>query len=264
MRTVLLLLFVACAAPKPLEAPTCPPVAPAPAVPAAPTKPDEAAIKARSHQLFDAFDRADAATCRSHRSDLRTLEEERYKDRDLVLGGLRLAPRNMRRSIRARGRASRSSPIRYVAIFIGEATEHVPSDGPSDRSAIPAANTLVWVHEGDRWVAASWTWYRAGIDAERERWNRWLVEGTGFNHKPNQTLVDAVKGKKPGTALDIAMGQGRNALFLATQGWKVTGIDISDKGIALAREEAAKLKVKLYTVQSDIDKYDLGKASGTS
>lgn len=261
MRTVLLLLFVACAAPKPLEAPTCPPVAPAPAVPAAPTKPDEAAIKARSHQLFDAFDRADAATFADLTGPTFGLyEEERYKDRDLVLGGLK-ARTEKHAPIHSRTWESEqvfADP--YVAVFIGEATEHVPSDGPSEPISDPGANTLVWVHEGDRWVAASWTWYRAGIDAERERWNRWLVEGTGFNHKPNQTLVDAVKGKKPGTALDIAMGQGRNALFLATQGWKVTGVDISDKGIALAREEAAKLKVKLDTVQSDIDKYDLGKA----
>src|SRR5439155_10668659 len=80
-----------------------------------------------------------------------------------------------------------------------------------------------------------------------------------FNLKPNQTLIDAVKGKKSGTALDIAMGQGRNAVFLATQGWKVTGVDISAEGIKQAKEAAAKQKVKLDTVEADIDTYDLGK-----
>jgi 2-polyprenyl-3-methyl-5-hydroxy-6-metoxy-1,4-benzoquinol methylase len=35
------------------------------------------------------------------------------------------------------------------------------------------------------------------------------------------------------------MGQGRNALYLASLGWRVTGIDISDEGIRQAREAAA-------------------------
>ena len=34
---------------------------------------------------------------------------------------------------------------------------------------------------------------------------------------------------KPGTALDVGMGQGRNALFLARQGWDVTGFDVCDR-----------------------------------
>src|SRR5207244_3317048 len=60
-------------------------------------------------------------------------------------------------------------------------------------------------------------------------------------------------------ALDIAMGQGRNAVFLASQHWKVTGVDISDEGIRIAKEDAARRKLTLDTVESDIDKYDLGK-----
>jgi ubiquinone/menaquinone biosynthesis C-methylase UbiE len=68
-----------------------------------------------------------------------------------------------------------------------------------------------------------------------------------------------VKGRKPGTALDVAMGQGRNAVYLATQGWKVTGVDISDEGMRMAKEAAAAQKLKLDTVTADLDKYDFGK-----
>ncbi len=45
---------------------------------------------------------------------------------------------------------------------------------------------------------------------------------------------------KPGTALELAMGEGRNAVFLAEHGWRVTGLELTRSGItkaeALARE----------------------------
>jgi len=39
---------------------------------------------------------------------------------------------------------------------------------------------------------------------------------------------------KPGTALELAMGEGRNAVFLAELGWKVTGLELTRAGIAKA------------------------------
>ena len=44
-----------------------------------------------------------------------------------------------------------------------------------------------------------------------------------INWKPNAFLVEMVKNRKPGRALDVGMGQGRNALWLAGQGWDTTG-----------------------------------------
>lgn len=43
----------------------------------------------------------------------------------------------------------------------------------------------------------------------------------------SQIVADAVKLAKPGHALDLACGRGRNAIFLLEQGWSVVGIDIS-------------------------------------
>ncbi len=54
----------------------------------------------------------------------------------------------------------------------------------------------------------------------------------GFSTNANALLVSAVTGRKPGRALDVGMGQGRNAVFLAVEGWNVTGFDISDVGLA--------------------------------
>jgi SAM-dependent methyltransferase len=54
----------------------------------------------------------------------------------------------------------------------------------------------------------------------------------GFATQPNALLVSNAEGHKPGRALDVGMGQGRNSIFLALKGWDVTGFDMSDEGIA--------------------------------
>src|SRR5262249_16296955 len=58
-----------------------------------------------------------------------------------------------------------------------------------------------------------------------------------FSQEPNAFLVRSVREVKPGTALDVAMGQGRNSVFLAMQGWDVTGYDLSDQGMAIAKQD---------------------------
>jgi ubiquinone/menaquinone biosynthesis C-methylase UbiE len=55
------------------------------------------------------------------------------------------------------------------------------------------------------------------------------------------------------------MGQGRNVLHLASQDW-VTGIDISEEGIRLAKAAATKQKLKFDAVVQDMKKYDFGVA----
>ncbi|HYZ87311.1 MAG TPA: class I SAM-dependent methyltransferase [Bryobacteraceae bacterium] len=84
--------------------------------------------------------------------------------------------------------------------------------------------------------------------------------GEVFSRKPNQLVVEAVRHRKPGTALDVAMGQGRNAIFLAQQGWEVTGFDSADEGVRQAAEEARRLALKLRTEVTTIDKFDFGMA----
>ena len=80
-----------------------------------------------------------------------------------------------------------------------------------------------------------------------------------FNHKPNAFLVSVSQDLKPGAALDVAMGQGRNALYLASRGWQVTGFDIAEKGLDAAQAEAARLGVKIATVKSAYEDFDFGR-----
>ena len=98
-----------------------------------------------------------------------------------------------------------------------------------------------------------------GSRAEVERWNRILTaEKPAFNVKPNEFLVQMAKGRKPGTALDVGMGQGRNAIWLAQQGWDVTGFDPAEKAVALAQETARKLGVHLKTEVKEMETFDFG------
>jgi SAM-dependent methyltransferase len=80
----------------------------------------------------------------------------------------------------------------------------------------------------------------------------------GFNSAPSDFVVEAAKGLKPGTALDLGTGQGRNAVFLAGQGWEVTGLDISQVGLDAAKENAAKAGVRVQTVKADYDSFEFG------
>ena len=275
-RLLVVVVLVACAGPQAQRIPADPPAglaaapaeAPAavqPPVPAAAPqispKLDDPAVFAQSHAWFDAVDRHDSAAVLEPLGPTFVLfEDARFYDRALLATVIK-------------GRADKGIPSRTrkwddehvfssagTAVFVGHAVETVPAFGENAATTEDGYNTLVWVHDGSRWVIAHHQWVRAGIEVERQRWNDAYRMARGFNKKPNQLLVDTLKGKKPGTAIDIAMGQGRNAIYIASQGWKTTGIDISDEGIRQAKAEAVKQKLKLEALLADVDNYDFGKA----
>jgi 2-polyprenyl-3-methyl-5-hydroxy-6-metoxy-1,4-benzoquinol methylase len=80
------------------------------------------------------------------------------------------------------------------------------------------------------------------------------------NPFPNRFLVRSLAGLRPGRALDVGMGQGRNTLYLASQGWDTTGVDISSKGVELALKQAAERKLSIKAVVANFREFDLGKA----
>jgi 2-polyprenyl-3-methyl-5-hydroxy-6-metoxy-1,4-benzoquinol methylase len=88
---------------------------------------------------------------------------------------------------------------------------------------------------------------------EREDWNRRHGEaGPLFGVDPNRFLVAEVDGLAPGRALDLACGAGRNAVWLAEQGWTVTGVDFSDVALENARGLAAERAVEIEWVHADV------------
>jgi 2-polyprenyl-3-methyl-5-hydroxy-6-metoxy-1,4-benzoquinol methylase len=90
-------------------------------------------------------------------------------------------------------------------------------------------------------------------------WNDLYSKREGKEHKFNKFLAEAVKGRTPGKALDIGMGQGRNSMFLAALGWEVTGFDISEVAVKQAKETAEKRGLKINATVGDVDKFDYGK-----
>ena len=93
-----------------------------------------------------------------------------------------------------------------------------------------------------------------------EVWNELYSKREGKEHQFNKFLAESVKGRAPGKALDIGMGQGRNSMFLAALGWEVTGFDISEVAVKQAQEAAAKRGLKINASVGDVDRFDYGKA----
>lgn len=72
---------------------------------------------------------------------------------------------------------------------------------------------------------------------------RYEVSDLVWSAGPNLFLPPLVESLEQGTALDIACGEGRNAIWLAQQGWEVTGVDFSPVGIAKAERVAGDTDV---------------------
>lgn len=65
---------------------------------------------------------------------------------------------------------------------------------------------------------------------------RYRVHGLVWGGPPNRWVVEELTDAPPGRALDLACGEGRNALWLAAHGWQVTAVDFSAVAIGKARE----------------------------
>src|SRR5579859_1687683 len=77
---------------------------------------------------------------------------------------------------------------------------------------------------------------------ERALWNRKYREGSHHSLEPDPLLVSVyeefLSKKDPGSALDVAGGVGRHAIWLAQRGFRVKLVDISEVGIDLAKKNA--------------------------
>ena len=85
--------------------------------------------------------------------------------------------------------------------------------------------------------------------------------GTDWPTDPDGPLVDLVSTLEPGRAIDLGCGPGRNAVWLARQGWRVTGVDASGVGLAQAKERATREGLVLELVHADLLSYVPSQAS---
>ena len=87
-------------------------------------------------------------------------------------------------------------------------------------------------------------------------WNeRYLTSGWSTN--PDEELIELVSPLAPASALDLGCGTGRNSVWLAQMGWRVTGVDASSVGLEHLRERAGALGIPTpTTVLADLTTYE--------
>lgn len=102
-----------------------------------------------------------------------------------------------------------------------------------------------------------------GVDAkprDKERWDsKYDEEVYIYGKEPVPFLRQNVDLLPRGKALDIAMGEGRNGVFLATQGFDVLGLDISAVGLEKAHRLAEENGVAIETAVVDLENHQLQK-----
>ena len=95
-------------------------------------------------------------------------------------------------------------------------------------------------------------------DKDKSRWDKkYSTENYVFGREALSFVQDHVDLLPKGHALDIAMGEGRNGVFLATKGFQVTGVDISSEGLKKAEALAAEHSATITTMVVDLEAYDI-------
>ena len=87
-------------------------------------------------------------------------------------------------------------------------------------------------------------------------WNDWYRgDALVWSAGPNQFVEAICRDLAPARAIDLAAGEGRNALWLVERGWDATAVDYSDVAIDKARQIAANRGVALTAEVHDLTTY---------
>jgi 2-polyprenyl-3-methyl-5-hydroxy-6-metoxy-1,4-benzoquinol methylase len=96
------------------------------------------------------------------------------------------------------------------------------------------------------------------LKSDQKRWDeRFRVKNFAFGKEANPFLRGNIGLFPKGKALDIAAGEGRNAVFLAQHGFDVDAVDISERGLKKAKKLAKEMGVKIHTLLVDLDSYQI-------
>jgi SAM-dependent methyltransferase len=94
---------------------------------------------------------------------------------------------------------------------------------------------------------------------DRLQWNkRYSEKDLLWKPSPHPVLEDISRQVSPGHALDLAAGEGRNALALAEAGWKVTAVDFADVAVARGGALADELGLSVDWHVADLTVYQPG------
>lgn len=87
---------------------------------------------------------------------------------------------------------------------------------------------------------------------------RYRDEGFAYGTAANDFLVSVADRIPPGQILSLAEGEGRNAVYLASLGYQVTGVDGSAVGLAKAAKLARERDVAISTIHADLGEFEIG------
>jgi 2-polyprenyl-3-methyl-5-hydroxy-6-metoxy-1,4-benzoquinol methylase len=87
-------------------------------------------------------------------------------------------------------------------------------------------------------------------------WDERYEGGQVWSVGPNRFVAAELTGLAPGRALDLATGEGRNAIWLAEQGWSVVGVDFSKAAIGKAEGLAVTQGADVEWVCADVLAYE--------
>jgi 2-polyprenyl-3-methyl-5-hydroxy-6-metoxy-1,4-benzoquinol methylase len=219
----------------------------------------ESQVREQADRYFDAFDHRDVKTL----DDLLVEECQIYYPRG-VTDTKAILLEALRKPVPA-GSAQPAHTLSDMKIrHVGDTVmlnviltaTHVDDPGVNNTNR----RTLTWTRQEGRWRLMHDQWSLVGDASEAEYWSDYFHgKDQNFKRDPNVLLTQAVEGRRPGKALDVGVGEGRNAIYLAKQGWEVTGIDRAEGALAVARQHANKQGVKITPILQTAEEFDWGR-----
>lgn len=91
------------------------------------------------------------------------------------------------------------------------------------------------------------------MESDKIKWDKKFLNRDGELSQPDLFITQNVDLFKNKTILDIASGDGRNSVYLASQGYAVTAVDISEEGLNRLQSFAKKKQFDIKTHQVDLD-----------
>lgn len=99
----------------------------------------------------------------------------------------------------------------------------------------------------------------------RQDWdNHYRTAELPWKAEPNEFVVHEIGDLTPARALGIACGEGRNAIWLASEGWSVTGVDFSSVALERTRQLTRRRGVELNWIEADITEWQPERRRTTS
>ncbi len=103
-----------------------------------------------------------------------------------------------------------------------------------------------------------------GAEEDRKHWDKlYSSRNYIFGKEPARFIEEHIDLLPPGRGLDLAMGEGRNAVYLAKKGFQVDGVDISEVALKKAKRLARENRVSIHTLSADLASYLINPESYT-